>query len=72
MRQRWRQGSDGGEARELERVGVVAATAGWVVRIIHIPAGIMLDPAVRVRVRQRGRRARPVNERGCVDITPGR
>lgn len=40
--------------------------------IIHVPAGIMLDPAVRVRVRQLGRRARPVKERGCVDVTPGR
>lgn len=31
--------------------------------IIHPPAGIMLDPAVRVGVRQLGRRARPVNKR---------
>lgn len=31
--------------------------------IIHPPAGVMLDPAVGVGVRQLGRRARSVNER---------
>lgn len=48
----------------LQRLDVYGA-------LIHVPAGKMLDPAVRVCVRQLGRRARPVNERGWVDFTPG-
>lgn len=65
---RW-GGEGGGRLKEWE---------SWLQRldvwrcIIHVPAGIMLDPAVRVGVRQPGRRARPVKGRGCVDITPGR